>query len=193
MKRRTVLIGLGTAVAGGGALVGTGAFTTVQAERTVSVETSGDADAFLALNEVPNSDNSEYIDTSGDTIQITIGTGQNGLNQNAITTIRNIVQVTNNGTQDVTSLTLEFTETPSDVNPVDTFTFLVDEGGNQDSVSQTSSDGADILTGNNISDTLGAGDSINFGLEIDLINGGDSNNSLPDNGSYTLTITAETA
>ena len=193
LSRRNVLIGLGGLVAGGGALVGTGAFTTVQAERTVSVETAGDANAFLALDEVPNSKNSKYIDTSGDTIQITIGTGQNGLNQDAITTIRNIVRVTNNGTQDVTSLTLEFTETPSNVNPVDTFTFLVDEGGNQDSVSQTSSDGADILTGNNIPGTLGAGESINFGLEIDLINGGNSNDSLPDNGSYTLTITAETA
>ena len=196
LSRRNVLIGAGGIVAAGGALVGTGAFTTVQAERTVSVETAGDANAFLALDEVSGSPNSGYIDTSGDTIAIDISSTPEGggINQNAITTIRNIVQVTNNGTQDVTSLSLEFTVTPSGVDPEDTFTFLVDEGGNQDSVAHPSSGGADILTGNSsIPDTLGTGDSINFGLEIDLINGGDSNNSLPDNGSYTLTITAETA
>ena len=198
MNRRNVLVGLGGLVAGGGALIGTGAFTTVEAERTVSVETAGDASAFLGLDEVPGSPNSDYLDTSGDTVEITIddsaGTSAgDGLNQNAITTIRNIVQVANNGTQGVTSLSLEFTETPSGVNPDDTFDFLVDDDGNSTSIDH-SSGGTDILTGNNsISDTLGTGATVNFGLGIDLINGGNSDNALPDGGSYTLTITAETS
>lgn len=196
-SRRNVLIGLGGLVVGGGALVGTGAFTTVTAERTVSVETAGDANAFLALDEVSGSPNSDYVDTSGETIQITIDSnagqsGAQGLNQNAITTIRNIVAVTNNGTQDVTSLTLEFTDTPSNVDPDTTFDFLVDEGSNSAELDH-SSGGRDILTGSNgLSDTLSPGGSINFGLGIDLINGG-NNNDLPDGGSYTLTITADTA
>ena len=50
MNRRNVLIGLGGLVAGGGALIGTGAFDTVEAERTVSVETAGDAAALLAFS-----------------------------------------------------------------------------------------------------------------------------------------------
>jgi hypothetical protein len=195
LSRRNVLVGLGGLVAGGGALVGTGAFTTVQAERTVNVETAGDANAFLALDEVPNSANSEYIDTSGDTIAIDITStqqGGQGLNQNAITTIRNIVRVTNNGTQGVTELTLEFTDTPGSVDPDTTFDFLVDEGSNSANLDH-SSGGVDILTGNNsISGTLGTGDSIDFGLEIDLINGG-NNGDLPQGGSYALTITANTA
>lgn len=198
MNRRNVLVGLGGLVAGGGALIGTGAFTTVEAERTVSVETAGDASAFLGLDEVSGSPNSDYLDTSGDTVEITIddsaGTSAgDGLNQNAITTIRNIVQVANNGTQGVTSLSLEFTETPSGVNPDNTFDFLVDDDGNSTSIDH-SSGGTDILTGNNsISDTLGTGATVNFGLGIDLINGGNSDNALPDGGSYTLTITAETS
>ncbi len=186
--RRNVLIGIGGLVAGGGALIGTGAFTTVTAERTVSVETAGDSNAFLAL-EPAGGENGDYADDSGDTIEITLGGNGNGLNENAVTTIRNIVAVTNNGADDVTSLELEFTETPGPVDPSDTFSFLIDDGNNQDSVDN----GSDILTGNNgVSDTLGTGGSINFGIEVDLIDGG-NNNDLPDNGSYTLTITAETA
>jgi len=198
LSRRNAIIGLGGLIAGGGALVGTGAFTTVQAERTVSVETAGDANAFLALDEVPGSANSDYIDTSGDTIQITIDSnagesGAQGLNQNAITTIRNIVQVANNGTQGVTALTLEFTETPNNVDPDATFDFLVDKGGTSEDLDHTSG-GVDILTGNNsIPDTLGTGETINFGLGINLRDGGNSNNNLPQGGSYTLTITAETS
>lgn len=50
MNRRNVLVGLGTIVAGGGAALGTGAFSSVEANRTVSVTTAGDADALVAFN-----------------------------------------------------------------------------------------------------------------------------------------------
>ena len=43
MKRRTILLGLGTAIAGGGAVLGTGAFTTVEADRSVSVNVAEDS------------------------------------------------------------------------------------------------------------------------------------------------------
>ena len=51
MNRRTVLAGLGSLTAGGLA-VGSGAFTSVDAERSVSVATSPDTDAYLQLEEV---------------------------------------------------------------------------------------------------------------------------------------------
>jgi len=190
-SRRTVLIGLGGLVAGGGALIGTGAFTTVEAERTVSVETAGDADAFLSLT--PARDDDEYVEQTDGTIQINLDgndEGASGLNQDAITTFRNLVTVANNGTQTVTSVTLEFTETPGDVDAGDTFSFPVDE--TDDDGEDTVDNGDNVLTGNNdIPSDLGAGDSVNFGLEIDLIDGGDDG-SLPDDGDYTLTITADT-
>ena len=109
MNRRTVLIGLGGLFAGSGALLGTGAFTTVTAERTVNVETAGDANAFLGIepfetdNERSNNA-AEYVDTSGETVVIDItGTdeGATGVNENAITAIDRLLKVTNNGTQTV--------------------------------------------------------------------------------------------
>jgi len=48
-SRRRTILGLGGLMLGGGALVSTGAFDTVEAERTVSVETADDANAFLGL------------------------------------------------------------------------------------------------------------------------------------------------
>lgn len=49
MKRRTFLLGLGTTATGAGTLFGSGAFSSAEAERTVSVETADDDDAYLAL------------------------------------------------------------------------------------------------------------------------------------------------
>lgn len=50
MKRRTILIGLGAVVAGGGAALGTGAFTTVEAERSVSVNVAEDSRALVGID-----------------------------------------------------------------------------------------------------------------------------------------------
>ncbi|MFU8868486.1 hypothetical protein [Natronococcus sp.] len=49
LNRRNTLIGLGTIVAGGGAALGTGAFSTVEAGRSVDVSTAGDDSALLEL------------------------------------------------------------------------------------------------------------------------------------------------
>lgn len=106
-NRRNVLIGLGSLVAGGGALLGTGAFTTVTAERTVNVETAGDVNAFLGIEpfetDGEDSDNAaEYVDTSGDTVVIDItDQGNGGVNEDAITALDRLLKVTNNGTQTV--------------------------------------------------------------------------------------------
>ena len=197
VNRRSVLIGLGGLVAGGGALLGTGAFTTVTAERTVSVETAGDASAFLGLS--PARDDESFVTQSDGTIQINLdgsddtGTAS-GVNRNAETTFRNLVTVANNGTQAVESLTLTMAVSGGDGNVVadDTFEFTVspnDGNENQDTVSN----GSNILTDNNsIPATLGSGSSINFGLIIDLLNGGNNGN-LPTGLTYTLTIEAQTA
>lgn len=107
MNRRTVLIGLGGLAAGGGALVGTGAFDTVEAERTVTVETAGDADAFLGITPFPDSENADYVTVPEDgTVEIDItdegtDTSGTGVNENAITAIDRLLEVTNNGTQSV--------------------------------------------------------------------------------------------
>lgn len=99
-NRRNVLIGLGSVIAGGGALLGTGAFTTVTAERTVSVETAGDADALLQItaNEDYGEDVGEYVSTTDDgTIQLTF----DKVNRNAVTRFDELLQVGNQGTQEI--------------------------------------------------------------------------------------------
>jgi hypothetical protein len=215
-SRRSVLIGLGSLVAGGGALLGTGAFTTVTAERTVNVQTEGDADAFLALAPADRDGdgNNEYVSAPGDdgTVEIDLSnSGDNsdgsasGLNQNAETTFRNLVNVTNNGTQEVTELELNMSvsagpegDSTGDITADETFHFTVtDPDGDDYEATFDNSDGnADnILTGNNdFPGSLESGDGINFGLIVDLLDGGNDNNALPEPGNidYTLTITANT-
>jgi hypothetical protein len=49
MRRRNYLIGLGSLAAGSAAAVGTGAFTSASAERTVNVNVAADASGFLEV------------------------------------------------------------------------------------------------------------------------------------------------
>ena len=100
--------------------------------------------------------------------------------------------MTNQGSQTVDSITLDFTGTPGDVTASDTFRFPVDEA--DDDGEDMVNNGDDILTDNNdIPGSLGPGEAVDFGLEVDLISGGTDDNDLPSEGSYTLTITAESA
>lgn len=52
MKRRHFLLGIGSAVAVSSAALGTGAFTSVEANRRLEVETAGDNNALLALKQL---------------------------------------------------------------------------------------------------------------------------------------------
>lgn len=52
MKRRKFLIGAGSLAAAGGAVLGSGAFTSVQADRNVAVEVAGDNSALLRMTPV---------------------------------------------------------------------------------------------------------------------------------------------
>ena len=49
MRRRTVLAGLGTAAAGGSALLASGSFSRVESNRAVTIERVGDEDAYIRL------------------------------------------------------------------------------------------------------------------------------------------------
>jgi hypothetical protein len=115
-----MLTGVGGVFAGSGALFGTSAFSTVRAERTVSVETAGDASALLTLasHEGPNGAYANGETTGAIRINLD-GTGidnADGLSQNATTIVDNVVDITNSGTQDVTALTftIDVTGTSND-------------------------------------------------------------------------------
>lgn len=193
-NRRSILIGLGGLVAGGGAILGTGAFDTVEAERTVSVETAGDANALLALT--PVDDDGPYVDDSGDTIEINLDGNETGdaeatgLNQNAVTTFDELVAITNNGTQDVDSITFTIDVTGAENEGANTdheeaFGIVADE-------TTIPAEGTNnILSDDYYDTTLESGGGVNFGVEIDLLNGDISDLSDNDGLEFALTISAE--
>ncbi|MCL9816994.1 DUF1102 domain-containing protein [Natronocalculus amylovorans] len=105
MERRKFVIGLGALVAGSGAAMGTGAFSSVQAERDLSVNISDDSSAYLELNAT-----SPYARESDEMLELTFNDNAEaddsspagtGVNNRAITTFTDVFEVTNAGTQDV--------------------------------------------------------------------------------------------
>lgn len=102
-SRRAVLGGLGGLFAGAAGLIVTGAFDTAEADRTAEVEVAGDVAALLGIEPVEGP-NSEYAEITGGTATIDISTteqGADGVNQNAVTVINPILEVTNNGSDPV--------------------------------------------------------------------------------------------
>ena len=89
------LLALVLAFAAVGGLVATGAFTSVEAERTADVEVGGDSGALLGLDPINSSSFVQNGDTSTDTFEIDLGNDQ--LNTNATTDAGPVVNVTNNG------------------------------------------------------------------------------------------------
>ena len=104
-NRRKFLAGLGALASGSAAAVGTGAFSSAQANRTLDVEVAGDANAYLAIEEGPNTDVAEDVVTkSSGTVSLDFdgnNTEASGLNQNATTEFTNILTVENQGTTGV--------------------------------------------------------------------------------------------
>ncbi|KPN30042.1 hypothetical protein SY89_00764 [Halolamina pelagica] len=109
MERRKFIAGLGSLTAAGAAGIGTGAFTTVQANRSVSVSVADDTDALLALTPDPDDDgtneseNADYLSWNNGKLSINIdsaaGTTGSGVNANATTQINDLFKVVNQGTQ----------------------------------------------------------------------------------------------
>lgn len=90
MNRRNVLIGLGAVAAGGGAVLGSGAFSQVEAERTVSASIAADnSGANLGLS--PS--NTDIASMNGNQLEVTI----NSLNEDAKTVYDSVFTIDNNG------------------------------------------------------------------------------------------------
>lgn len=103
MQRRKFLVGLGATVSGSAAAVGTGAFTSVEANRQVDVQVAGDANAYLGLKNSGDA-NEVYFDTSNDEHAVNFansGNGGSGVNPNADTVAESVFTITNQGTQAV--------------------------------------------------------------------------------------------
>jgi len=96
-NRRSVLIGLGALTVGGGAVFGTGAFSSVEAEREVTVETTGDASALLQFSE-PNEYDGFDLEGAEDGAATLVFSD---LNEDADTTFDGALELENTGSQTV--------------------------------------------------------------------------------------------
>jgi hypothetical protein len=105
MERRKFLIGAGSLAAGSAAAVGTGAFTSVSAQRNVTVQVEDDMDAFLQLDStLKSSTNDVFASTENGRLVIDVSNtdaGGEGVNENAVTTLDQVFKLQNHGTQPV--------------------------------------------------------------------------------------------
>lgn len=84
--------------------MGTGAFTSVSADRSVNVEVADDADALLAITPEDTPNGNEYVSTSGGTVSLDFtdtDSGATGINDEATTIIDDLLVIENQGTQGV--------------------------------------------------------------------------------------------
>jgi len=174
------VIALGGLLAGGGTLLGTGAFSTVTAERSVSLQTAGDANAFLGLEILDDA----YVEQTDGTIGFDILA-------ESTTTFADLVNVRNNGTQAVTSLRFAFDVTDADQSDdaVETALKIVSGDASIDAV-----DEVNLLTesdaGGAADDVLTPGEAVPFGIAVDLIDA--DLEEVTGDPDITLTIIADT-
>lgn len=178
LTRRNTVIGLGTLAAGAGLIGSTGAFSAVEADRTVSVEAAGDGSALLALaandgeDIEPSGGTSsrdgedlavysgsvdDYVGSVDDTVALVFDDDSDvAANINARTRFDDLLVVQNNGTQDV-GLYIEDPENEDgEGNP--TVDFLLWDG------SETTS----IVGGSGDAVTIGAGTHAGITVAINL-------------------------
>ena len=84
-------------------MLGSGAFTTVTANRSVTVSVADDSGALLKMDATSSNENSAYADESGNDIVVDVagasGSTGSGVNDNATTEIFDIFDIVNQGTQ----------------------------------------------------------------------------------------------
>ena len=180
MERRKFIIGAGALATGSAAAVGTGAFSSVEAERTIDINTTDDSGALLTIEQ-----NSEYEGDAGDYVSET-GDGLfeidiDSVNKEAVTTFENLFVVTNTGGQDLNI-------------------FVKNDFGSDDDPIRGSGDGndgpvdilynGDSIVGGNISQSdaeksLDSGESVELTVEVDT-RGLDDDDEL--NGEYQIDV-----
>jgi len=111
MKRRNFVLGVGATATGGSALLGTGAFTSVEAERDVAVDVAGDDEAFLRLGPCTDTNddprpNGDYVVQENGLFGISLSDDNSdvsgdGVNSEALSRFHNVFEVCNQGTQSV--------------------------------------------------------------------------------------------
>lgn len=177
-----------------GLVAGTGAFTTVSAERTAQVNVAGDENALLQLQ--PNGstygvDGNEYIDTTGNDIVIDFdgtdtgfGNSNNakGLNAKASTRFNSLLDITNQGNQQVT---LSFSVSVATNNAKYNGASVTDSNVADSLIIEYTDSGADA-TQNSVD--LSSGETTTVNVMVDMTDG---NGVYIDEGDFSYTITID--
>lgn len=108
MRSKTKLLALFAVFAAIGLVTATGAFQTVEAERTADVEVAGDANALLSLT----AGDSELIEDDGNEVAITLDDESlaAGVNLNALTSVSAVsfLEIANNGETDGVEINITY-------------------------------------------------------------------------------------
>lgn len=116
MQRRKLLIGMASIAAGGAATVGTGALSSIQAQRTISGKVVGDEKAYLEINGYDTSGNSFAVETSNNQLALDFDADPDydeydesnsslgneeafGLNPDAVSSFDRVFRIQNDGTE----------------------------------------------------------------------------------------------
>jgi len=107
MKRRKFLLGAGSAAAAGSALIGSGAFSEVRAQRQVTIQVAEDPNAYLGMDDCIGRDgepteNSSFADLDDDGhLRVDMGPSGtldgSGVNSDSISWFDNVFQICNQG------------------------------------------------------------------------------------------------
>jgi hypothetical protein len=158
---------MGSLAAGGAATIGTGAFTSVEADRSVNVAVADDANAYLALSKTGTPNSQDYVTTTNGQIVLNLDStdnGGSGFNKNAKTRIDDIIQVSNQGTQTVNVWVTIDDGDETDSDTFDDGTLYFYPGDSTDAAinnGEGDNDGDDVLA-------LPPGKSANLGVYVDL-------------------------
>jgi len=105
MKRRTFIAGLGSLTGASAVAVGTGAFTSVSADRTVAVEVADDSSAFLMFDPgLKSSTNDAFASYEDGQLILDFDeteVGGEGVNHDAVSQFDQVFKLVNRGTQAV--------------------------------------------------------------------------------------------
>jgi len=99
LSRKNVLVGIALVAVVSGLALGSGAFTQVEASRTVDLGVEGDSNALIAFSDGSGATGIIGSETDNDNSMITLQ--EDLLNENATTTFEDALEVTNNGDEDV--------------------------------------------------------------------------------------------
>lgn len=174
VTRRNVLLGLGSLSATVGGVFGSGAFSSVEATRSVNVQTSDDSTALLSFeaNKLSDADGGTPEDKNGiivtdspdgaDTSVIKLK--QTDLNERATTTFKNALKVTNDSNKNVgLSVDSSKTEYDGDTSEKDLVGSALDIKTGQSGSSIVGSEGNNAVN-------LADGASVTLTIVVDLQN-----------------------